>query len=388
MELPYLYLAFSIGFLSRTFSATTSNKGNLNSPTAAQKDECIKQMLSDLIKDTMTEDKIFMIYDKLLLEKQQWLPSFLGKLLKDRVSLKAYLNNFDLQIYRNSSIKGSEFTPMFLTNEQSFLLQFFANVSKGLRWAPTRMVIIYTNETVKLNDSLFSTSIQRSTFLFFLELSIKDGKYVFKAYTIYPFERRQKGKRQWKYYLGLWRKPRNKSELFVQRTQEFAGKTFDLSTICGDFPLLYMDTDGGCTGVNIDILRIIGNKLNFNFTVQNGTADGEWEGNVNGTWTGMVGEVFYEKKDFAINLVFMFEGWNYFFDVSPPFHIEGAQFLLKIPAPFPDWQKFFMPFSSLMWLFFLVAIFAVIFTLMIFVKIENLKIFDTSAAPFFVSITK
>ncbi|CAL4082898.1 unnamed protein product, partial [Meganyctiphanes norvegica] len=108
----------------------------------------------------------------------------------------------------------------------------------------------------------------------------------------------------------------------------------------------------------------------------------EWGELDNGSWIGMLGDVFRGKKDLAINYFTVTHERAQYFDHSVSYTQDGFGFAIAIPPPLPRWQSVINPFSYHVWLGTgLVVVFAILAQLIITLgqKDHHTTIFKSAA---------
>ncbi|XP_064093222.1 uncharacterized protein LOC135205977 isoform X2 [Macrobrachium nipponense] len=89
----------------------------------------------------------------------------------------------------------------------------------------------------------------------------------------------------------------NKRQVFPDRFPTFLGYHFHLASWQDDFPYMVKKEGGSETsGICFIMLREISRKLNFTFQVYDLPPDNQWGSYVNGSWRGMIGEVYYGQN--------------------------------------------------------------------------------------------
>lgn len=139
---------------------------------------------------------------------------------------------------------------------------------------------------------------------------------------------------------------------FLTKDRLFArplnGQKLYLASFCDDFPFLYIK-ENKCIGSNIALLEYITSKFNVSFEVQIATSDNNIIGFKNGSWTGPLKDLAYNKKDLLINSAPMIEDYTSTFDLTYPYKTEIIIIALAIPPKVPRWLGIFYPFTLLTW---------------------------------------
>ncbi|KAL7642106.1 UNVERIFIED_CONTAM: hypothetical protein RMT77_007980 [Armadillidium vulgare] len=319
-----------------------------------------RNMLSDILTQTLAGENLFIITDEILFNDNN-----VNKIIRKTASVTPViidtLQNFDETTYHISMIKGHYFT-MVLLLYSSYFNEFINYIAVSVRWAPSKLVIISLNPHKCFNNNFYSTVVQRSEFIFLSEVACMQDTPVTNTFTIYPH---MKGKSRLdieKLSLGIWKGPRKKNEIFINRLKNFQAQNVKLGYACDDFPFLYKDVTNKkpCIGSNIDILSIIEEDLNFTLIIQ--PDEGHfWGTYVNGSWNGVLGDLSQDQRDIAVNLFVHTEERDKDFEFSSSYEREGYGFLVMLPSPVPNWKRTFMPFSFDVWILTFVSLLIVIY---------------------------
>ncbi|KAL7632980.1 UNVERIFIED_CONTAM: hypothetical protein RMT77_016690 [Armadillidium vulgare] len=254
------------------------------------------------------------------------------------------------------------------------ITKFFDKISHDQRWAPSYLSIVSLNPETHFNSSLFTSSIQRSKFIFIAEIMEKFEKYFVNTYSLYPAEKFVNGKSVWKIRLGQWKSSRSVKDLFINRLKTFNWSVIKTATSCNtfiNFPFVFPSTNGSCTGVNVDIFKMIAAKNYFYVNISSRTEDNLWGEYINGSWHGMMREIISGKKNISINTHILTPQKLKYFGISHTFYIQNFAFLSMKPLPLPSWMKLITPFSTRMWLFTFIVIFVVNTSGIIFFKVSH-----------------
>lgn len=243
---------------------------------------------------------------------------------------------------------GSVVTPVVVFFEEPLVL--LDALSAGHAWDPTHLVLVCLSTKANMTRILGHPAVQRSEFIFALQTVRRNGATVFEASTSLPMNKDSRGRSLVKSPLGLW-DPRafsKRRDIFPPRFSNFGGQELALATWCDDTPYLYSQ-EGECTGANVEAFRMIANKLNFSFDIQQEPADQNWGSIENGTWNGMMADLERNGKHFAINYFLLNSDRARDFDFTYPYHAEGFSFMIHLPPPLPNWNRVLYPFSAGMW---------------------------------------
>ncbi|GFY52498.1 uncharacterized protein TNIN_168881 [Trichonephila inaurata madagascariensis] len=115
-------------------------------------------------------------------------------------------------------------------------------------------------------------------------------------------------------------------------------------------------------GAEKAFLEMLSEVLNFEYEVKIPN-DKEWGNLKNGTWTGAIGMVHYNKADIAIGKISITEERKTVVDYSYPYDIEDLTFATKIPGFLPKTTAFITPFDIYTWCSILVLSFLFLATL-------------------------
>ncbi|KAG7172891.1 Glutamate receptor ionotropic, delta-2-like 22 [Homarus americanus] len=208
---------------------------------------------------------------------------------------------------------------------------------------------------VSYNDIVLENDLISLTIYDLLTDSLEEGTLVFRVLTWLPYDPDCKLG-----YLGTW-DPwvfTSFSGLFYDRFQSMGGTTLHVSSDDDDAPLLFLDDDGEFEGTCKRILDVLSDWLNFTFTLTNGAPDSKWGEIENGTWVGLLGEVYKGNKDLAINYFTITHERTRYFDTSISYLTEGFGFVLPTPPELPRWRNLVYPFTWVVW----VSVGGVLFT--------------------------
>ncbi|KAK4303904.1 hypothetical protein Pmani_024111 [Petrolisthes manimaculis] len=197
----------------------------------------------------------------------------------------------------------------------------------------------------------FSNSEKTKVTLFPDNQDAKDNRKVivlFYVLTWLPFHPTQRLQR-----LGYWNHLvfREFTALFTSRFRSMGGKAIHVSSDNDDAPLLFQDEeDEKYGGTCKQILEALSNWMNFTYTLTPGAPDLKWgELDDNGTWVGLLGEVYRGNKDLAINYFTITHERAQYFDYSVSYLNEGFGFALPVPPELPRWRNLVYPFTWAVW---------------------------------------
>ncbi|KAL3311509.1 Glutamate receptor ionotropic, kainate 1, partial [Cichlidogyrus casuarinus] len=168
---------------------------------------------------------------------------------------------------------------------------------------------------------------------------------------------------------------RSENELQRAARENIRGKTLRVTTMPEAPYVIYKPRDGvgsnsndplDWTGMCIEILRIISNKLHFNFRIQV-VSDGQFgtpDSNDPYKWTGMIGELIEERADLALASLTITAERNKVIKFTTPYKNLGISILYRKP-PKKDYiyLRFLEPFSKAVWGYVITAYIMVSFVL-------------------------
>ena len=266
--------------------------------------------------------------------------------------------------------QGSQFTIVFIIFK--IYNSFLEYIENSKIWNPEYTLIFSPNKTLDLSRFISSLAIRRSKYLtIFRKTKNSQNREKYSVYLVVPFQPYQRDY-SFQKFIGNWnsRQFYTKSLLFPNRFENFGGTTFALASWCDDFPFIIFDENNNCFGSSIDLLDLIGRKLNFTYDIQFISPDGNWGALENGNWTGMLADLAYHNKDMLVNAFLLTEERVHGFDFIYPNHQEGFAVMIAIPPEIPKWIGLLYPFSWLTWiaLIFTVFIVCAVFYLLLLVR--------------------
>ncbi|KAK3850674.1 hypothetical protein Pcinc_042634 [Petrolisthes cinctipes] len=262
------------------------------------------------------------------------------------------------------------FVHILLFEDPLFLDQFTSSLTPKV-WRPFYLLLVSLNTTFPkfvLENSRFN----RSPFLSLLQPSLRcDGP--FSRYLIITYESFRKEDKVRTRGSFLPENTITLQDLFPDRFPNFHGHHFHLASFIADYPYLHGDLDENVQGMCYRMLEEISHRLNFTFKVYDYPPDFKWGDFNNGTWSGMIGEVFREEKDFGINqMAIVGSRWRAV-DFGVPFGTEGFTFLLPNPTPPPRWWSISFPFSWSTWVSVVVTLLLVTTVQLFFARVKGLE---------------
>jgi hypothetical protein len=128
-------------------------------------------------------------------------------------------------------------------------------------------------------------------------------------------------------------------------------------------PFIICDENGALEGgIDVQVLRIIYEKLNASveFRIPAGT---ERKGQLlpNGTWTGLKGDLIYDKADVIIGCMLLNSDDHMMFDDTVVYFSDRFTWVVARATPYPRWLSMSRVFSPMLWV--LLFVFVIIFGL-------------------------
>ncbi|XP_064117842.1 glutamate receptor ionotropic, delta-2-like [Macrobrachium nipponense] len=160
-------------------------------------------------------------------------------------------------------------------------------------------------------------------------------------------------------YLGLWKRGiffGRAPQLFETDLKDFEGAPLRIATFDHPPSVVYaLDGDGNIVsrlGVDMQIVKRLAKAMNFTPEFLEVPHDQLWGYELpNGTWTGLVGKVFYEHADIgACNVFLELHRWK-MVDYSVPYNFERGCFVAPSPKPLLNWKSPILPFAWDTWTF-------------------------------------
>ncbi|XP_066975406.1 glutamate receptor ionotropic, delta-2-like [Macrobrachium rosenbergii] len=160
-------------------------------------------------------------------------------------------------------------------------------------------------------------------------------------------------------YLGLWKRGiffGRVQQVFETDLKDFDGAPLRIATFDHPPSVVYAyDKDGNIVnrlGVDMQIVKRLAKAMNFTPEFLEVPHDELWGYELpNGTWTGLVGKVFYEHADIgACNVFLELHRWK-MVDYSVPYNFERGCFVAPSPKPLLNWKSPILPFAWDTWTF-------------------------------------
>lgn len=175
------------------------------------------------------------------------------------------------------------------------LVETFASMLTPRLWAPQYLLLISANSSTFTSPLLAHPRLNRSPFFSLLQPHDRLGtstKYYIMFYE--SFRRGNKIRTRGFYRLG---ETHTIQEVFPDRFPHFYGHRFHVASWIDDFPYLKafpgeVDVRGMC----LSMLQEMARRLNFNYRLYDFPPDNKWGDFFNGSWRGLIGEVYREEK--------------------------------------------------------------------------------------------
>ncbi|KAK7072318.1 hypothetical protein SK128_010299 [Halocaridina rubra] len=179
-------------------------------------------------------------------------------------------------------------------------------------------------------------------------------------------------------YVGTWKhgKMTTTANLFDSVLHNLHGAAIRIATFDHPPSVVYAyDKDHNIVrrlGVDMQILQTLAQARNFTPHFIEVSKNELWGFELpNGTWTGLVGKVFYEVADIgACNVFLELHRWK-LVDYSTPYNFERGCFVAPSPKPLVSWTSPFLPFAWSTWIS--IAIYLAVGGLLLYI-IANLSI--------------
>ncbi|XP_066961932.1 glutamate receptor ionotropic, kainate glr-3-like [Macrobrachium rosenbergii] len=168
----------------------------------------------------------------------------------------------------------------------------------------------------------------------------------FKIYSWQPFHPSEKSLE-----IGTWSPSSilTWSDLFVDRFPSFHGIQLLVSSDYADIPFLFKNSQEKVDGLSKRLMDVLSEWLNFTYTLSAKAKDGRWGAYENGTWTGMLGDVWREVKNLTINSFAITEERSRDFAFTGAYYRAGFGFIMRQPFPLPKWRSLTYPLRLVVW---------------------------------------
>ncbi|KAA0188136.1 Ionotropic receptor 110 [Hyalella azteca] len=308
------------------------------------------EILKNLITETLSGDAIMFLYDQEidsyadLDEVSRWAADFLQSTIW-----------ISLDILRDSRVIIDKY---YLRGETMiiFLLYhrdptpFLDAEALSTVWNPDYLILLGVESEVSSKSIIANRLFQRSLYVVSID-RIDDERNRFAVHQMQHKIPGQKAEEIEK-LLGIYQpdKIRNKAQLFGAVHFNMTGGVLDLASNCYDKPFVTYDEKIGCQGFSLNLLSIVANKYGFSYNTQLIAADNEWGTKANGTWNGLLVDLIINGKHLVINNFPVTEDVYTDFDITFPYFSEGQAFIIRNPAPLPEWLGLIYPFSKVVWI--------------------------------------
>ncbi|KAL7642107.1 UNVERIFIED_CONTAM: hypothetical protein RMT77_007981 [Armadillidium vulgare] len=309
----------------------------------------IMSFLLDLFSSKLKGEKLFLVSEDTVIENLNIDSIIKITEMEPTTWIISKLGNLDSKYYRKLFVKTQDLIVVLAFNNNS-IEEFFNENSYDDNLVTNKIIFVFLNTKQNLEHKIFSSVNRKFKYILIAELKLKMNKPFFSLYSIRLFPKTYRGMVDWK--LFRLNKNNNQENLFIDRVSDFQGNVLKVTTSWLDFPYLYQWQIGDIEeklGSNIDILKLIGKKLNFTFVLID-NEDQYWGEKKNGSWIGLLGDLVHKRSDISINSHFLFTVGIQEFTYSQQYTTIAYAFLSMLPAPYPDWTKLVMPFSMSSWL--------------------------------------
>ena len=325
---------------------------------AAQRDareDTFNEVLQHLFSVTLAHENVFLIIED----------GLDGLVDEDVLFLGMNRNSSSVVVFNLNKLIENELTPAsfgMIRSENSVTVMiynaeptdFLNTMVNHSQWSPYFLLLINLNADSKSNTTVNHVVTQRSRTISYLSYEKNRKKVtVQKIKHIRPGANEFESNRE---FLGFYELINftQKNKIFKDTAIDLSGSAFQVSSWCDDYPYLYSEGTG-CTGSAVELMRIVSDLLGAKFHVQMETPDGDWGSKVNGTWTGMLRDLWNLKKHIVINLFLLNTDRAANFDFTYPHTAEGFGFSIRNPAPLPKSLALIYPFTGIVWATFFVV---------------------------------
>nr|XP_045625149.1 uncharacterized protein LOC123774684 [Procambarus clarkii] len=245
----------------------------------------------------------------------------------------------------------ARFVHIILLSSERVINHFVEEAPERL-WTPNTLLLVDVNASVNATRLLAQASFSYSPFLSLLQPCNKNDAACYYILTYETFHPHNKIT-----FHGIYNaiKPQTFRSVFPDRFKSFYGHNLQLASWADDFPYLVPGATLHKTyGIGVNMLNEISRKLNFSYEFDN-EAKASWGELVNGSWIGMVGQVWRREKDLCVNVMSIVEDRYQAVDFSVPYFTDSYSFVLHNPLPQPRWWAIVLPFTWQTWLAVLVS---------------------------------
>ncbi|XP_023331754.1 ionotropic receptor 21a [Eurytemora carolleeae] len=163
--------------------------------------------------------------------------------------------------------------------------------------------------------------------------------------------------------------------IFPEKMKDFDGFRFKVAAFHYP-PKVIQERSGKWGGVETEIIRQVGNSLNFSIEVEEPEDRMKWGSEYikNGTsyFTGVMGKMVYKQNDFGFGNHFITPERLEVMDMTIPYHIDRACFAVPAAKEIPNYFTFILPYHWLVWLLILSTfLFFILPSLVIFLRFDD-----------------
>jgi hypothetical protein len=123
-------------------------------------------------------------------------------------------------------------------------------------------------------------------------------------------------------------------------------------------PYIICDENGAVEGgIDVQVLRTISEKLNASveFRIPAGK-ERKGQRLPNGTWTGLKGDLIYDKADVIIGCLFLNSDDHMMFDDTNVYHTDKFTWIVARATPYPRWLSMSRVFTPVSWVLLFVSV--------------------------------
>ncbi|XP_068204035.1 uncharacterized protein [Palaemon carinicauda] len=251
-------------------------------------------------------------------------------------------------------------------------VKFLADIMPDLTWVPLHLLMINTNKFVDARGLLSHEVFSHCRYLTLLQRNQRIRTQL--IYQIFIYEKFRKGNKiTTTGTINVSEDELTFNILFPDRFGSFYGHQFHLSSWVDDFPYMVKGkTLQEASGMCVVMLKEIARRLNFTYKVYEYPVDKLWGSRINGTWRGMIGEVYRGERDFCINVMGFTDDRTEAVDFSFPYFIDATSFVIKNPEAPPRWTSIVFPFTLVTWASVVLTLLVLPSILFLLMKMEGL----------------
>nr|XP_053646462.1 glutamate receptor ionotropic, kainate 5-like [Cherax quadricarinatus] len=261
------------------------------------------------------------------------------------------------------------FVHVILFNSVSVVEAFVEGLPERV-WTPYYLLLVNTNSSVNGSRLLALKKFNYSPFLSLLQPNIVETYTNYHILTHEMFHPRHKILSHGTFSLD---EPHTFATVFPDRFKSFYGYNLQLASWINDFPYLVPGpTPQETYGMGANMLNEISRRLNFSVTYYPEPEDQLWGEMVNGSWVGMVGQIWRRERDLCVNVMSIVEDRYQAVDFSVPYFSDSYSFIISIPLPPPRWWTIVLPFTWETWLGVATSVVIVSMFLALFFKVAGI----------------